>query len=203
MYSEPIAAVSDVVPTFGRRVESERGGDEGGDLIEAARPRRAQECFQFGEGEFDGVEIGTVGRQESEMRAGGLDGGPHLGLFVHHQVVEDDDVPAVERRHQDLLDVGEEAGIVDGAIEHRGRAQAVWPQSQNDRMRLPVTARRVIVEARAPETPAIAPKEVGRDTAFIEKDVLARVAEGQPVSPAAAVSGDVDAPLLVGVDRFF
>ena len=70
-------------------------------------------------------------------------------------------------------------------------------------MRLPVPARRVIVEARAPETPAIAAKEVGRDTAFIEKDVLARVAERQPVSPAAAVSGDVGAPLLVGVDRFF
>jgi hypothetical protein len=28
----------------------------------------------------------------------------------------------VERRDQDLLDVGEEARIVDGAIEHRGRA---------------------------------------------------------------------------------
>ena len=70
-------------------------------------------------------------------------------------------------------------------------------------MRLPVTARRVIMEARASETPAIAAQEVGRDATFIEKDVLARVADGQPVSPAAAVSGDVDAPLLVGVDRFF
>jgi hypothetical protein len=122
LYSEPIAAVSDVVPTFGGCVEGERGGDEGGDLIEGARPRRAQERFQFGEGEFDGVEVGAVRRQESEVRAGGLDGGPHLGLFVHDQVVEDDDVATVERRDQDLLDVGEEARIVDGAIEHRGRA---------------------------------------------------------------------------------
>ena len=95
MYSEPIAAVSDVVPTLGRRVECERGSDEGGDLIETARPRRAQERFQFGEGKFDRVEVGTVGRQESEVRAGGLDGGSHLGLFVHDQVVEDDDVAAV------------------------------------------------------------------------------------------------------------
>jgi hypothetical protein len=61
----------------------------------------------------------------------------------------------------------------------------------------------VIVEARAPETPTIAAKQVGRDTTFIEKDVLSRVAERQPVSPPATVRGDVNAPLLVGVDRFF
>ena len=70
-------------------------------------------------------------------------------------------------------------------------------------MRLPVPARGVIVEARATETPAIAAKEVGRDATFIEKDVLARVAERQPVSPPAPISGDVGAPLFVGVDRFF
>jgi hypothetical protein len=70
-------------------------------------------------------------------------------------------------------------------------------------MRLPVPARGVIVEARAPETPAIAAKEVRRDATFIEKDVLARVAERQPVSPPAPISGDVGAPLFVGVDRFF
>lgn len=195
--------MSDVVPTFGRRVECERGGDEGGDLIEAARPRRAQERFQFGEGELDGIEVGAVGRQESEMGACGLDRRPHLGRFVHRQVVEYDDVAALQRRHQDLLDVGQEARIVDGAIEDRGRSQAVRPQPHNDRVRLPVTARRVIVEARAPGTPTIAAQEIGRDATFIEKDVLPRVTERQPVSPTAAFSGDVGAPLLVGVDRFF
>jgi hypothetical protein len=195
--------MTDVVPTFSRRVEGESGGDECGDLIEAARPRRTEERFQFGEGEFDGIEVRAVGRQESEVRAGGLDRGPHLGLFVHRQVVEDDDVAAVQRRHQDLLDVGQEARIVDGAIEDRGGGQAIRPQPHDDRVRLPVTARRVIVEARAPETPTIAAQEVGRDATFIEKDVLSRVAERQPVSPLAAFSGDVGAPLLVGVNRFF
>ena len=35
--------MSDVVPTFGRCEECESGGDEGGDLIEAARSCRAEE----------------------------------------------------------------------------------------------------------------------------------------------------------------
>jgi hypothetical protein len=195
--------MSDVVPTFGRRVTGERGGDEGGDLIKAARPRCAQERFEFGEGEFDGIEVRAVGRQESEVCAGGLDRGPHLGLFVHRQVVEDDDVTRAQRRPQDLLDVGQEARIVDGAVKDRRRGQAIRPQPDDHRVRLPVTARRVIVEARAPETPPIATKEVGRDATFIEKDVLTRIAKRQPISPPAAVRGDVSAPLLVGVDRFF
>ena len=59
----------DVIPTFGRREEGEGRGDEGGDLIKGAGPRRAQERFQFGERLFDGIEIGTVGRQASEVRA--------------------------------------------------------------------------------------------------------------------------------------
>jgi len=195
--------VSDVVPTFGWCVECESGGDEGGDLIEVARPRSAQERFQFGEGEFDGVEVGAVGRQESEVRACGLNRGSHLGLFVHRQVVEDDDVAGLQRRHQDLLDVGQEARIVDGAIEDSGRAQAVRPQPYDDRVRLPVPTRRVIVEACAPKTPTVAAKQVRRDATFIEKDVLPCVAQRQPVSPTAAFSGDVGAPLLVGVHRFF
>jgi hypothetical protein len=79
--------------------------------------------------------------------------------------------------------------------------QTVGPQPHDDRVRLPVPARRVIVEARAPETPPIAAQEVGRDATFIEKDVPSRVAEREPVSPPAAFSGDISAPLLVGVDR--
>jgi hypothetical protein len=43
--------VPDVVATFGGRVERERCGDEGGDLIEVAGTRGSQEHVQFGKGE--------------------------------------------------------------------------------------------------------------------------------------------------------
>ena len=61
----------------------------------------------------------------------------------------------------------------------------------------------MIVEALASKTPTISAEQVGRDAAFIEKDVLSRVAEWQPVSPAAPLSSDVGPSLLLGVDRFF
>ena len=195
--------MSDVVPTFGRREEREGGSDEGGDLGEAARPRGSRERFQFGERKLDRVEVGTVGREKSELRPGGFDGRPDLRLFVHSQVVEDDDVAASQCGHQHLLDVGQKTGIVDRAIEHGWRTQTLRPQPHDDGVGLPVPARRVIAESQAPETPTIAAEKVGRDAAFIKKDVLPRVAERQPVSPAAPLSGDVGPPLLVGVDRFF
>ena len=203
LYSEPIAAVSDVVPTFGGRVERERRGDEGGDLIEVAGTGGSQERFQFGKREFNGIEVGTVRRQESELGAYGFDRGPHLRLFVHREVVEHDDVASMQRRHQHLLDVGQEAQIIDGAVEHGRRTQTVRPQPHDDGVGLPVPAGRVIVDALAPQTPTIAAEQVRRDAAFIEKDVLAHVAERQPVLPAAPFSRDVGPPLLVGVDRFF
>ena len=64
-------------------------------------------------------------------------------------------------------------------------------------------ARCVIVQARAAETPSVTAEQIGGHPTLIEKDVLPRVAERQPVPPAATLSGDVGPPLLVGVDCFF
>jgi len=195
--------VSDVVPTLGRRVECERRGDEGGDLIEGARSRGSQEGFQFGERELDRVEVGTVGWEKSELGARRVDGRADLGLFVHGQIIEDDDVAWSQRGYQDLLDVRQKTRTVDGAVEHGRCAQPVRPQPDDDRVSLPVPAGRVVVETLASKTAAIPAEQVGRDAAFIEKDVLAHVAEGQPPSPAASLSRDVGPSLFLGVDRFF
>jgi hypothetical protein len=71
--------VSDVIPTLGRREERERGSRERGDLVEGARARGSHERFQFRERHLDRIEVGTVGRQKSDLRAGAFDG---RGLFM-------------------------------------------------------------------------------------------------------------------------
>jgi hypothetical protein len=55
----------DVVPAFLRREEHERSGDERQYLIKRSWSRGPKERLQFGEGLFDGVEVGTAGRQKS------------------------------------------------------------------------------------------------------------------------------------------
>jgi len=195
--------VSDIVLTFRRREEAQRDRDELGDVIETARSEGTQKRFQFREREFDRIEVRTVGRQETEARAGACDGGVDLRLLVHREVIQDDHIAGSQRRHQHLFDVGEKTLIVDRPIEHGGRSQALGPQRRDHRLRLPMTARGVVVEARAAEAPTIAAQEVGRHPALVDEDVLACVAQRQPGAPLTTLGRDVSSPLFVGVDGFF
>jgi hypothetical protein len=195
--------VSDVVPTLGRREKRERGSRERSDVVEAARSRGTQERFQFRERHLDRIEVGTVGRQKSDLRAGSFDGRAHVWLFVDGEIVEYNDIASPKCRGQHLLHVGKKTVVVDGPIEHGRRRDPVGPQRGDNRVRLPMTAGCVIAYAHAATTAAVAAQQIGRDAAFIEKDVLPGIAQRQPVAPAAPLSDDVRAPLFVGVYRFF
>ena len=66
-----------------------------------------------------------------------------------------------------------------------------------------MAARRVVVETCPPRTPAVATEQIGGDTALIEKHILRRIVDGQPVPPLAALCSDVRPTLFVGVYGFF
>ena len=195
--------MADEVATLRGREAREGRGDQGADVIERPRTRRAQEGFQFGEREFDRIEIRTVGWQKSQVRPCRGDGGVDLRLFVHGEVIEDDDIAWTQGRDEDLLDISEKRRIVHRAVKDGGGPQPVESQGGHHRVRLPVTAGRVIAQARPQRTPPIAPQEIGGHAAFVEKEVLAHVAQRLPRAPAAARRRDVRTPLFVGVYRFF
>ena len=145
-----------IVGAFVGREEAERSGDQAADLLKAARTRGAQERFQFGECEFDRIEVGAVGREETNLRARLLDRRSDLGLFVDNEVVQHDDIARSQRGHQHLFDVGKETRAIDWSIEHGWRGETVEAERGDHRVRLPVTAGRVIAEPGAARTPAIA-----------------------------------------------
>ena len=192
-----------VIGAFVGREEAERYGDEAADLLVVTRAGGAQERFEFGEREFDRIEIRTVGREESQVRAHLLDRHPDLGLLMHPEVVQHDDISRSQRGHQHLFDVGEETRTINGAVEHRWRAETVKAERGDHGVRLPMAAGGVIAEPCAAGAPAVAPEQIRRDAAFIEKDVLPQIAERLPLAPAATLSDHVRTPLFVGVDRFF
>jgi len=66
-----------------------------------------------------------------------------------------------------------------------------------------VTARGVIAESGAARAAAVAPQQIGRHAAFIEKDILLDIVERLPLAPAPTLSGDVGPALFVGVYGFF
>ena len=203
LYSERISAVSDVVPAFGRCEQGERTRDEFEDMVEAARTEGPQKGFELREGEFNGIEIGTVGRQKPQARADAFTGGLHLRLLVHREVIEHDDLARPQRGDEHLLDVREKGGIVDRSVKHGWRREAVDAERGDDRLRLPVPARRVIAEAQAARAAAIATQQIGRDPRFVDEDVAARIVQRQGVLPSSPRRRDVRSPLFVGVYRFF
>lgn len=191
------------VGAFVRGEEPQRGLDECDNLLEVARPRGAEERLQFGEREFDRIEIRTVGRQKTQLRARLFDRVSHLGLFVDREVIQHHHVAGLERRHQDLFDVGEEGRIVDRSIEHGRCGEAIAAQCRDHGVGLPVTARGVIVEACATRTAPIAAQQIRRDAGLVEKHILARIAQRLAYPPAIPRVFHVSAILFVGVYRFF
>ena len=191
------------IGAFLRREEWQRDRNELDDLVEAAWSRRAQEGFQLRKRELDGIEVGAVGRQESDEGSRLFNGGLHGRLFMDRQIVEHHDVAGSQRGHEHLFDVGEEGGIVDRAVEDRRRLQAVPPQRGDHGVRLPVSAGRVIAEPETAWAAAVAPQQIGRDARFIEKDEVPGIAQRLRLLPVAAGRGDVRAPLFVGVYGFF
>ena len=114
----------DEISAFRWREEAQRGGDQVADVVKGPGTCRADERFQFREGQFNRIEIRAIGRQEAEMGADGFDRCTHGGLFVDGEVIEDDDIAWAQRRDQDLIDVREEAGIIDRSVEDGRRGEA-------------------------------------------------------------------------------
>ncbi len=195
--------MSDVVGAFVREEELEGRGDQGADVVEGARPRGAQKGFQFGECLLDGIEVGTVRRQKAHQRPDLLDGGAHLRLFVHGEIVEHDDIARPQRRHEHLLDIGEEGDCVDRTVEDGRRRQGGGAQRRDNRVRLPVSARGVIAGARAAQTARIPANQIGRDPGFVDEDVLPRIVERLRQLPVPAGRRDVRPLLLFGAYGFF
>jgi hypothetical protein len=191
------------IEAFARRKEVQRDRDELDDLVEAARSRGPQECFQLGESELDRIEVRAIGRQEAQPRTDAFNRGLYLRLFVHREVIENDDVAGAERRDEHLLDVGEKRGIIDRPVEDGGRRQPLDAQRGHDRVRLPMAVGRVIAEPEPARTAAVAAQQIGRDAGFIDEDVAARIVQAQRVLPVPPARGDISATLFVGEYGFF
>lgn len=191
------------IEAFARRKEVQRDRHELDNLVEAARSCSPQKRFQLGEGELDRIEVRAVGWEETEARTDPLNRRLHLGLFVHREVIEDDDVAGAERRDEHLLDIGEKRGIIDRPVEDGGRREPIDPQRGDDRVRLPMAVGRVIAKPEPAGTAPITAQQIGRDAGFIDEDIAARIVQAQGVLPLPPARGDISATLFVGEYRFF
>ena len=135
----------------------------------------AQMGLEFGEGHFDGIEIGAVGREEEEPGAACFEDGLGLFAFVGWQIVEDDHVAWPQCRGELGLDIGLEDLAVHRTIDHPGRSQAIVAQGGDEGLCAPMAERRLHLQPFATPRPPAQPGHLGSRAGFID--------EHQPLGP--------------------
>ena len=181
----------------------EQRSDPFPDGVDGALLGFSEERFELGEDLFDRVQIGAVGWQKHQPRAGGAYGFADGPVLVRSKIVHDDDVARLERRDEDLLDIGKEGLAVDGAIQHEGRGDRVVSQRGEKRQRLPMAVRDLGDEWLAAAAPAARAGHVGFGAGLVDKNKTRWVNPGLVFFPAEAAPGDVGAVLLGGEQGFF
>ena len=167
-----------------------------GDGFVTSRPGLSQQSFELGEDLLDRIEVGRVFRQKDEASPDIADRSSHGLSLVGAEIVEDHDVAWLQRRHEELFDIGVEALTVDGPVEQAGRVDAVVAQGGEESRGLPLALRDLVDEPFSPWRPAALAGHIGLRRGFIDEDQPPRVDEPLIGSPSFAVATYVRAILL-------
>ena len=97
--------------------------------------------FEFREGFFDRIEVGTIRRQIKQAGARCLDHRTDGGPFVARQIVHHDDVARLEFGDKNLFDIDLKSVPINGTVEDEGRRDAADPKTGDKGRRLPVSVR--------------------------------------------------------------
>src|SRR5262249_53929355 len=130
-------------------------------------------------------------------------GEANLVAAVRAKVVEDDNIAGLKGGTEQLLDVAQEPGAVDRAVEHHGSGHSVQAQRREEGGCLPSCQWDLTDQAlAAPATPAQT-GHVVLGPGLVDEDQAGRVEVAlQPMPSHACVSG-VGSVLLSGAQTFF
>ena len=138
-----------------------------------------------------GLRSGGAIPQEHEARPDVADRTSHHLSLVGAQIVEDHDVARLQRRDEELFDIGVEALAVDGPIEQAGRVDAVVAQGGEESCGLPAAVRNLVDEALSLRRLAARVVDVGLRPGFIDEHQAPGIDEALIGSPSFAVAADV------------
>lgn len=194
--------MTDVVAAFFGGEEAEGAADKVPESVDGSGLSLPQQFFEFGESHLDRIEIGAVGRQEQQARAGTGDEARRFVVLMARQVVEDHRVAFAQNGDENLLDIGEEALGVDRSVEHKGGNQPLAGEASKKRRRLPMTIWGIADGACADVGPGVATRHRGRRPGLVEENQPAAEAR-LSTSPRFPALSDVGTMLFAGVHGFF
>jgi len=122
---------------------------------------------------------------------------------VRRQIVHHDDIAGHQGGNQALPQVFDEDRSGHGAIDDKGRGDAVLAQAGNEGQGLPMSPRHAADKSVAAFGAPAQPRHVGGGAGFIDEDQPRRVEIGLRGDPGGARRGHVRTLLLAGVHGFF
>ena len=160
-------------------------------------------ALSLAKGVLDGVEVGTVGREEQQAGACGLDQGAGAGSLVAREVVHHDDVAGAQLEDEHLLDIDLEGIAVDRPGEHEGRDHAAHGQGADKGRRLPVPVREAHAQTLAARAAPVRAGHVGLRPGLVNEHQPLGIEVDLAVEPRLSAFQDVGAVLLCRVAGLF
>jgi hypothetical protein len=159
--------------------------------------------LEFGESQFNGIEIGTVRWQVADANPSGRKQLADVMDFVGGEVVEDERVALAQLRTEHLLQISRENLGIDGAFDQKGSFDAFMAQSCNEGGTLPMAMRNGADTTLANRAATIVASHLGVQARFINKHQLADIPFGLLPSPKLPGGFNIRPILLGGARRFF
>ncbi len=149
------------------------------------------------------VEVGAVGREETQLRALGLDLGTCSGVFVRGQIVEDDDVTPPERGREHVRGPGGEPLAGHRSVEHERRGHARQPERADEGGGVPMAVRHAHAQPLALGCAAMQACHLGARSGLVDEDQPPGIEVGLLGEPGTAALQDIRAILLGRVAGLF
>ena len=163
----------------------------------------AQQRLQFGEGLFDGIEVGTVGRQVEQRGTDCFDSAAHARQLVAAKIVHDDDVAGLQNWREDLVHIGLKRLAIDRTIKDERRDHAAQPQTRNKCRGFPMSMGDAGPQALAFGSAAACAGHIGRAPGFVDEDEAGRIEIELAFKPCLAPLQDIGTAVFAGVRSLF
>jgi hypothetical protein len=159
--------------------------------------------FEFGESQFNGIEIRAVRRQVADANPSSREQLADVMDFVGGEVVEDDRIALAQMWTEHLLKISRENLGIDGAFDQKGSFDAFMAQGRNESGTLPVAVRDGADTTLAHRAATMVAGHLGVQACFINKHQLADIPVGLLPSPKPPGGFNIRPILLGGARRFF
>ena len=172
-------------------------------ILQSAGSRLPQMRLEFGERQFNGIEIGAVRRQVAKANPSSRKQPSDIMDFVGREVVEDECVARAQLWPEHLFQINREHLGIDGTFNQKGGFDAFMTQGRNEGGALPVAVWNGADTTLAHRAATMVAGQGGVQAGLINKHQLADIPAGLLPAPLPPGGFNVRPILLGGARRFF